>query len=346
VLERVGPSPDNHGAHYGFRRDHVAGAAFWSSLTGLGTVGAELLDCFESVGGLARLGFPLGVERQAGASPAGTAGSFQRFEGPWFYSEATDDVPFGATLYSSRHGVYWTWGGFGEFYELAGGTVSSLGFPTSGEERAVLGPRGTEGIVQTFEGGTLYWTDDIRIAALGAAAAEVHEDLRDVLGFPVSGEEDAGQSPLGTTGTRQRFEGAEDYPAEVTADWRHPGGAVVYSSDRGTWVTTGGIGLFYEKDGGPAGPLGYPTNEQGQDVDDTYQFFENGYVSWLPDRGAIPVLGVTADMAVDFELGPPTSWARQLDDGPDQVQFFEKGLVTVVDGEAACWRRPDPPAPE
>jgi hypothetical protein len=112
----------------------------------------------------------------------------------------------------------------------------------------------------------------------------------------------------------------------------------VYSSARGTWLTRDEIGAFYERLGGPASELGYPTDDVEVDGAGCYQYFENGYVSYLPGKEPIFVPNEVAGWGEG--LGAATSALRSLDDGPDCVQFFEKGVVTVVGGVAEKWVRP------
>lgn len=104
-------------------------------------------------------------------------------------------------------------------------------------------------------------------------------------------------------------------------------------------MTTGEIGCFYEQQGGPTGALGYPTGDRQEDGAEFYQTFENGYVSHVPGREPIFVPNEVRKRSGG--LGAATSPVRPLDAGRDYVQFFEAGMITVVDGVAECWVRSD-----
>jgi uncharacterized protein with LGFP repeats len=139
--------------------------------------------------------YPLSPAIDAPASPYGTRGRMQRFQGSWnscdetiYYSTATEPC-------SVR-------GEIGSYYDQLGTTSSWLGFPTAP-------PRCLNGyLTQDFEGGTVFvWPDPAsarlagiawpdRPVAVPAASLDLirrNEGTRSRLGFPVTAEEPTGQ---------------------------------------------------------------------------------------------------------------------------------------------------------
>lgn len=329
-LERVGPTADGQ---FGFQRDYAQGVVFWSGGIGAGLITGGIWTGFLDYGGVTAVGFPVGVAEEAPRSPQGTVGVVQFFAD----SEETD-----GPVYHSVHGTFTTWGHCRPAHDESGGTGGRLGFPVSEESHLELGPRASEGWAQDFEGATVFAFfrgEESESYAVGALFVDPYDDWCDDIGFPVSDEEDAEPSPYGTTGARQCFEGVEDYPEEIL-DGRAPFGAVAYASRRGAFVTTGEIGRFYERQGGPSGSLGYPTGPETENGDGSGQHFEGGYISWTPDRGAFLVPGIVRGLLQDQALGEPTSSLRTIDGGPDYIQFFERGMVTMIGGVAQRWLRP------
>ena len=63
------------------------------------------------------------------------------------------------------------------------------------------------------------------------------------------------------------------------------GGVIVFNLATGTYTVWGAIREAWEAQGGPGGPLGYPTSDE-QDVDGGKQSnFEHGSISWNPESG-------------------------------------------------------------
>lgn len=100
------------------------------------------------------LGFPTSDQFTAAASPYGTAGDGERFEG--------------GSIYASSRGVFPVSGSISLQYEALGGTASTYGFPVSDPYD---GPYGKQ---QDFEGGTLRENQWIR----GTGEATVHRVFR------------------------------------------------------------------------------------------------------------------------------------------------------------------------
>jgi hypothetical protein len=285
LFQRLLGAPQG-GLHYdksldggvGFRRVHEKGVIYWSPDSGPGMVSNAIADNLYMHH---RLGYPIGPE-QAAINPDGqVVYTLQRFEGPWQYhidAVALLESPYGATVYRSDHGIFTTWCGIGQHYEESGGVRGPFGLPTSNETEAILGPRHDVGCYQTFEGGTFYWSEESHTHSLGTAFRRLFDRHSDELGFPVGQQETAPTSPFGTEGVLQRFRGPFDYDDSITASWPHPGGAVCYSSRHGSWVTEPPLGDVYEQQGGPAGPLGYPMDNEADLGDWSAQPFEGGSI--------------------------------------------------------------------
>lgn len=81
------------------------------------------------------------------------------------------------------------------------------------------------------------------------------------------------------------------------------GGWLIWRSDLGAFRTTGALGAYYFKIGGPGGGLGYPINDiAGADAIEHVQDFEFGHLSWKPS-GTTTLLG---GYRVDGSFG--TNW--------------------------------------
>jgi hypothetical protein len=177
-------------------------------------------------------------------------------------------------------------------------------------------------------------------------------------GFPI-GPEVGLVSSTGEAGVAQRFESTEDYPIEIVLrrgvhDLGQHWGATVYRSERyGPHATAGAIGRCYEQSGAAAGPFGLPTSDEGpmpQSRRSLTQRFERAQVFWRKgDAEAIPVAGAVfelahRDRAWFDELGMPLTdqlpAPGPIARGPDTVQFFEGGVVTVRAGNGMAARYP------
>ncbi|WP_327001200.1 hypothetical protein OHA72_39570 [Dactylosporangium sp. NBC_01737] len=129
------PSPQ---LTHGFSQQYANGRIVWSPRGGACVMPEPFADYHAGRGGTAgRLGFPVSPVASATPSPKdNTTGEYQQYESTWNYAAETRKRlgrKCGATVYKSARGVYATWGGIGELYELEGGTGSWLGFPLSEE---------------------------------------------------------------------------------------------------------------------------------------------------------------------------------------------------------------------
>ena len=116
----------------------------------------------------------------------------------------------GAAIYwTGSSGPFTAWHEIGACYENFGGPAGPLGYPTSERSQALASPRGTEGLYQRFERGSIYWSERHGGHPVCDAIAAHYEGLGGTasrLGFPIadpSGDTRAGM-PAGAL--RQRFE--------------------------------------------------------------------------------------------------------------------------------------------
>jgi len=143
----------------GGKDDPVGASVYWSQRYGAYPVWGWIARCYEGYGGTgSRLGFPISPELPAAASPQGTTGQVQRFEGNDDGANIWDEpnrVLIGVSIYCSSHGAYATWGEIGRCYERLYGTTSRLGFPISPEQETQRSSRGHPVWKQRFEGGEI-----------------------------------------------------------------------------------------------------------------------------------------------------------------------------------------------
>jgi uncharacterized protein with LGFP repeats len=270
-------------------------------------------------------------------------------------------------MYVSKHGAYATADAIGEYYELVSGSGGWLGFPVSDETPAGPPRRetgdGTRGRCQRFEGGVVYYSKKIKAVAISSSMAaylDRHAGVAGHHGFPVSPELDAADSPYGTSGSFQRFEGDWDYPEDILEHWSDsegPGGATIYASSTHGINTVGwGNGILYERLGGTSSWLGFPTSDEtdARSSQDepwcTIQEFEGGAIFYEQEHGSVPVSRVimehfTKHSRLRRRLGFPVDKERSLrSEGDKRVQFFEHGVITIRNGMIEAWQRlPEPP---
>jgi uncharacterized protein with LGFP repeats len=354
-LERRGHS--KRGAP-GYASHYERGTVYWSEATGTGTVAGEIKARYWGLGGHSGLlGYPIGPETQAATSKFGTSGTFQRFESTWDYGPQAIEKTLtvcGATMYASAKGVFATRGGIGEYYEKSGGTWGLLGFPLS-DEIAITGPEDDaaesrrqklsgdvpEAYRQEFEGGTLYWSEKTGVAHVHPAIEEVIGQTGIDHGLPLGEQEVAEGSQQGTTGVVQRF---QLRPGIVNTS-----SMLVYSGAQiGTWTVSGAILRYFEGHGGTAGRFGFPTGAvryfvmRRRKTVVREQVFETGQIIDCKGRSTVGVAGsIYAHWRGHrLELGLPIAEQRPIEAGPDLIQCFEGGVVTVIDGTAVHWRSP------
>ncbi len=163
---------------------------------------------------------------------------------------------------------------------------------------------------------------------------------------------------------------AVDAPGGAMRDYE--GGAIYYSTDTGAHVLYGAILDRYRELGGPAGTLGYPTNDESDTGDGVGRFSDfaapgGASVFWTPESGAWVVSGRVLEVwrssgGITGPFGYPTADTNVADGvqtgifaGPDgtQIQWSTAdGLVTdpaelaaTIPGLAPAEQAPPPPPP-
>lgn len=352
----------------GYYQRFEGGTIHWTAVSGAVITTGEIAEYHRSKKGSGgKLGFPFSPCMNNGSSSFGTSGSWQRFEGMRKYHQ---DIcarigACGATVYwSEKSGAHATWGSIGGLYERADGAEGWLGFPATDEESAGPSHRdpgeGTTGLCQRFEGGAIYYTGKTGAIAVPAhvlAYLDSHHGVTSARGFPVSPEIKAADSPYGTTGRCQRFEGTCDYPKDILDMWSDqegPGGATIYTSvSYGTHCVGWGNGVLYERLHGTSGELGFPKTDEvdaRQSENEpwcTTQEFEGGTIFFKMEYGSVIVSRTIMEWLHEHErvlrrLGFPVKGEGSLTSGDgDRMQFFEHGVVTIRDGAIEAWLRPE-----
>lgn len=324
----------------GYIRPFEHGYICWSKRGGAQQVWLGFGEVFremESAEGL--LGFPLTSEERAWPSPQGTTGVFQRFEGRWDFPEEITELAlrYGASLYySEKYGVYNVEGDIGVCYERLGGTGSPLGFPTSRGLEAGPSKLHTKGWYKSFEGGSIYWSEKTGAHAVLGEINKRHQSeggTKGRLGFPLADEEDAEDSPQGTKGKFQRFEGR---------DW-DKGEARIYASAKGACYVWGGNARCYNKLGTTRSALGFPTSvnhrvTSSHGTEGWYQRFEGGTMYRVVKFGSLSIPVLEKMQAVYKILkGPKGKFGFPM--APEEVveglrmQQFEGGVICIAHEE-------------
>ncbi|MGY1706294.1 N-acetylmuramoyl-L-alanine amidase [Geodermatophilus sp. SYSU D00697] len=311
------PAAGGAGAFVSFEHGDV----YWSPSTGTQIVRGSILTTWLAWGGAGgALGFPTTSDAK---TPEGK-GYFVRFQrGGVYYSQAT--------------GTQVVLGGIHDTWLAAGGTRSSLGFPTTSDTPAA------GGAYVRFQGGDVYWSPStgIRVVRNGILAAyRASGGPTGPLGYPTTSHiatpdkrgtyvrfQNGGVYWSAATGARAvvgsihdtwlgtgglagplGYPTTSDTPAPGGAYVRFQGGDVYWSPSTGTRVVRNGILAAYRASGGPTGPLGYPTtsNTATADKGGSYVRFEHGGVYWSAATGTRVVLGSIHDtwLATGGPTGP------------------------------------------
>jgi LGFP repeat len=350
----------------GFLQMYTRGAIYWSPQYGPHATTGPIAECHQDAGGhTGTLGFPVASEVQAEHPRTKTECTWQLFEGPHDYSREVCDfleIQSGGTIISSRKfGTHATWGWIGEASELGWRDRGYHGLPI--EDMVPIGPSrrmndpGTTGWRQRFESGTFYSSEKtgaaIRVPERWASYLKDRGDAAGSTGFPVSPALNAAQSPYGTIGQFQRFEGPWDYPKDIVDPWSAcelPGGATIYHSNQhGAYTVERGNGVCYERLNGTGSWLGFPTSDEvdastwADSPESTVQHFEGGEIFYTKKYHSIAVKRevfnfLTGPNHSSRRLGFPIRELEPLASGPDSyIQFFQHGLVTVRDNQVQVW---------
>ncbi|MBM7805809.1 uncharacterized protein with LGFP repeats [Geodermatophilus bullaregiensis] len=282
-----------------------SGSIYWAAATGGHVVRGAVGGIWLASGGPGGpLGYPTSDERD---TPTGS-GRVQSFER-------------GSVYWSAATGARIVRGDIAAAYDAAGGVTGVLGLPTA--EATATGADGT-GRVQTFQGGSVYWTAAHGAHVVRGAVGVIWSASGGVggpLGYPTSDERD---TPTGS-GRVQSFER----------------GSVYWSAATGARIVRGDIAAAYDAAGGVTGVLGLPTAEAtatGADGTGRVQTFQGGSVYWTAAHGAHVVRGGigtawSAAGGVTGRLGSPIGGETATAGGAQQT--FQGGTVTWVTATAS-----------
>ncbi|MCC9145660.1 MULTISPECIES: hypothetical protein [unclassified Arthrobacter] len=240
---------------------------------------------------------PLGYPT-SGELPGGKGGVYQNFEGGVIYWSA----PTGARVSPN--------GEIRQAFARQGWEHGSLGYPTT---EIVAIPGG--GTFQNYQGGSIMWRSGI-----GAYVSKAGP-IRDVyaaqgyqtgkLGFPLS----------------------DEYASAGGLIQDYEGGRLIWSASHGTRTLSGSIGYSYMASGGPAGKLGFPSeNEVVLNNGGASQRFQYGTIYWSPGTGSVHLPdGVISDEyrkqgAQNSKFGYPVSGQSAVAGG--LTQEFQGGRLT------------------
>jgi uncharacterized protein with LGFP repeats len=168
---------------------------------------------------------------------------------------------------------------------------------------------GTEGYYRAYRKGQVYWTSRGGAQATWGEIGERHIAMGgsgSKIGFPLTSEQPAQESPFRTSGVFQRFESDWNYLDGICGKLGLVFGASIYwSRQHGARATWGGIGEHYEDNGGTGGPFGFPITgemkvepcerKNGDGADGWLQRFEGGVIYWSEQTGAIAVASPIAE---------------------------------------------------
>ena len=301
------PLSDEEAVASGVRARFQNGTIYWSGPTGARVVRGSVLTKYESVGGPARLGFPM-ADSGPTSDGRGTTVRLQR-----------------GTIYASGGPAHVVEGAILARYRELGASAGFLGFPAS-DEQAVAG-----GVVSHFQTGALYWSPATGARMVTGVIKQRYVELGGpaVMGFPVA---DEARTPDGGAMLRTQRgimywsarTGAHFLEGAVLSRWLAEGGpagrlgypesgefAVVgggvtvyfergsmhWSPTTGAKVVTGAIAARYESAGGPAN-YGFPIADEERTADGTgalLRMQRGAVIYWSPSSGAHIVEGAILD---------------------------------------------------
>lgn len=198
------------------------------------------------------MGLPIDDEAETLASPQGTIGLCQHYEG-------------GTAYYSEKAGAVFVEEKIVKHHELHDGVSGDLGFPVSREYDAAASSDGTTGVFQRFEGGAIYASEAHGVCCVRSSNDECHGRLGGTsgrLGFPLNDEAKAGK-----LGTKQDFEG----------------GTIFYTYGYGSIAVTAATMDFIASRDGLRERLGFPVKPEEiiyAHTDYREQLFEHGMVTF------------------------------------------------------------------
>jgi len=265
-------------AQGGCAQNFQGASLYYTPATGVLPVGSPIYAGFAAQGyenGV--FGYPVGWQTCGLVN----GGCYQAFQGGTvYYSPATGS-------HMVRGAIFATWAK--QRYE-----TGPLGYPTTDED-CTVGMTGKVGCWQTYQGGTLAWSDATGTQQLTGAIAGAWL----AAGGPASeaGNPVGGQTcGLARGGCYQGFQGG-----------------TVYSGPPGVHMVRGAIFGIWGSRGYEAGALGYPTSEESCNARGCTQSFEKATIVWSPSAGPQYVQGAIGyhwlqagalDNVVGMPVGP------------------------------------------
>ena len=293
-------TPDGRGAFNRF----TGGEIYWTAATGSQLVKGGILGEWAALGReLSRLGYPLTDELDAGSG-----GRFNVFE-------------HGYIVWRPDTGAHMVINGIRARYDSLGGSRGRLGFPVTDELTTADGI----GAFNFFTGGAVFWSPTSGPNAVFGGILQKWSQLgyeRSRLGYPISGELDAG-----TGGWYNAFQN----------------GYIVWRADTGAHMVVNGIRAYYDAVGGSRGFLGFPTTDETPTPEGigAYNDFTGGSVYWSPSTGVHAVvngilsvynsIGDTTSrlgFPVSDELTVPGGWRSDFQGG--SIFYSTTGQVTIT----------------
>lgn len=239
-------SPERCGlAGDGCAQDFQSGTVYWSPRTGAFPTGGGIGQRWNQIGGVSsRLGYPAGL-LVCGLSQGGCVQPFERGSIGWTAASGAWDVGGGI-------GLRWV-----ELNAQDGG----LGYPSSPEMCGLA----ASGCFQNFTRGTMMWSPASGAqptwGAIRTRWAEYGYE-NSWMGYPI-GRETCG---LPGNGCSQEFQRATFFWSPAT----------------GAQPTSGAIRGDFNRRGGGAGALGYPSSPEYCSVSGCRQYFQWGWLDWEP----------------------------------------------------------------
>ncbi|WP_315913020.1 GDSL-type esterase/lipase family protein [Arthrobacter sp. lap29] len=330
----------------------AGGEIHWTQRTGAVWIAkGPILDQWNAAGG--RSGF-LGV-LQRNPVPISGQGVMQQFAG-------------GTLIHSPGTGTRTLFGAIRSHWDTSGGVQSALGLPV-GNEYAV-----GAGAAQQFQSGTVYWspTTGAQATSPGDINTKWHDQggPQGPLGFPTSPKRSipggyiqtfaAGALVYSPTGGTRTLFGAirshwdtsggvqsalglpvgNEYAVGAGAAQQFQRGTVYWSPTTGAQATTpGDINTKWHDQGGPQGPLGFPTSPKRSIPGGYIQTFAAGTIYWSPSTG--PQISAAGPIANKWQtmgaergvLGFPVGPEHTVEGGASQK--FTGGTVYWSEGTGA-----------
>ncbi len=214
------------------------------------------------------------------------------------------------------------WVFYTSWFSSQGSQAIDQAYQQSGSETGVLGtivssdfcPQSATTCSAKYEGGSIYWRQGIGAKLVLNPIDQLFRSMAPSMIWPTG---DPVQESAAPGGQSQRFQGANAYTSEL-----------------GTYAVYGGIRTEFDRTGGPAGTLGWPTagDECGLVGGGCLQRFQNGVI-YYSSLGTFS-LSSSANTAYEAVLGPrgvlgyPIAQAiESTSNGSGTIYKFQSGNI-------------------